>query len=81
MTTATTAAVAVTEPSSTNYTTFILGQIRGASLRSRLLTAEIDSIGVALRGNFIGPDDAIAWLDEAGGLNLITTMFSSDGKE
>ncbi len=61
----------MSEPSS-NYTAFMLGQLRCAAIRARLLTVEIDTIGVALRGNFITTDDAIAWLhDEAGALGLI----------
>ena len=48
-----------------------LRERRGA-LRSRLVTAEIDSIGVALRGNFITEDDAIAWLDDCGALQFVS---------
>ena len=40
--------------------------------RSRLVTAQIDSIGVALRGNFITEDNAIAWLDECGALQFVS---------
>ena len=47
-----------------------LRERRGA-LRSRLVTAQIDSIGVALRGNFITEDDAIAWIDECGALQFV----------
>jgi hypothetical protein len=60
----------MSEPSS-NYTAFMLGQLRCAGIRARLMTAEIDTIGVALRGNFITADDAIAWLHEAGAIGLI----------
>jgi hypothetical protein len=56
---------------SSNYTAFISGQLRCAGMRARLLTAEIDSIAVALRGNFITTDDAIAWLHEVGALGLV----------
>jgi hypothetical protein len=61
----------MSEPSS-NYTSFILGQLRCVGARVRLMTAEIDSIDVALRGNFINADDAVAWLHEAGATGLIT---------
>ena len=44
----------------------MLGQLKCAGLRSRLMTAEIDSIVTALSGNFIGTDDAVAWAQEAG---------------
>jgi hypothetical protein len=56
---------------STSFANFILAELACAAARTRLLTTEIDSIGVALTGNFITTDDAIAWLDEAGGLDLI----------
>jgi hypothetical protein len=36
-----------------------------------LLATEVDSITVALRGDFITATDAVAWLHEAGGLKLI----------
>ena len=48
---------------------FLLAELRC----SRLVTAEIDSIGAALRGNFINTDDAIAWLEESGGLQFLTS--------
>jgi hypothetical protein len=51
---------------------FILAELKCAALRSRLVTAELDSIGVALAGNFITEDDAIAWLDECGGLQFVS---------
>ena len=57
--------------SSSGFTTFMLGQLRCAGIRARLMTAEIDSIDVALRGNLITTDDAIAWLHEAGALGLV----------
>jgi len=50
---------------------------RRAALRSRLVTAQIDSIGVALRGNFITEDDAIAWLDECGALQFVSAPRST----
>lgn len=67
--------------SSDNYVDYLLAELACAAIRTRLLSAEIDSIRTALRGAFISPDDAIAWLHEAGGLNLIagssTTILTS----
>ncbi|HEY3029109.1 MAG TPA: hypothetical protein VGJ68_02880 [Bradyrhizobium sp.] len=58
---------------------FVLAELKCAVLRSRLMTAEIDSINAALRGNFITADDAIAWLDECGGLQYVApTPQSTD---
>ena len=51
---------------------FVLAELKCAALRSRLVTTQIDSIGVALRGNFITEDDAIAWLDECGALQFVS---------
>jgi hypothetical protein len=48
---------------------FLLAELRCAALRSR-----IDSIGTALRGNFITTDDAIAWLSECGGLHFVSAQ-------
>jgi hypothetical protein len=52
---------------------FVLAELKCAALRSRLVTAELDSIEVALRGNFISTDDAIVWLDDCGGLQFVST--------
>jgi hypothetical protein len=43
--------------------TFLLSQLRCASLRCRLWAADLDSIGVALKGDWISPEEAIALLD------------------
>jgi hypothetical protein len=56
---------------SSGFTDFLLAQIHCAGLRARLLVSEIDSIDVALRGDFITADDAVAWLNEAGAIGLI----------
>ncbi len=50
---------------------FLLAELKCAALRSRLVTVEIDWIEVALRGNFITEDEAIAWLHQSGGLQFI----------
>lgn len=55
-----------------SFRDFMLAELRCAALRSRLVAAEIDSIGVALRGNFITEDDAIAWLDDCGALQFLS---------
>jgi hypothetical protein len=69
----------MTEPSS-GFTEFMLAQLRCAGLRARLIVTEIDSISVALRGNFITPDGALEWLRDAGALDLITASsgFSTE---
>ena len=54
---------AATSPPS--YTEFVLAELKCAGLRARLLVADIDSIDVALRGEFIDVDSAIAWANES----------------
>jgi hypothetical protein len=49
-----------------SYAGFVLAQLGCAALRARLVTAEIDSITVALRGGFIAANDAIAWAADIG---------------
>lgn len=58
---------------------FLLAQLKCAGLRARLMTAEIDSIDVALRGNFITADDAIAWSDDCGGLQFVSAPRKTAG--
>jgi len=51
-----------------NQSEFLLACLRAASLRAKLIATELDSIGVALRHNFVSHDSAIEWLCD---LNLI----------
>lgn len=46
-------------PESIGFAHYLLAQIKCASVRSRLLTAEIDSVDAALRGDFVSADDAL----------------------
>jgi hypothetical protein len=66
-----------------DFREFLLAELKCAALRARLVTAEIDSIGCALRGNFITPDDAIAWLDESGALQFLSSSppLAADDRE
>ena len=59
-----------------SYARFVLAQLECAGLRSRLMTCEIDSIAVALNGNLITTDVAIAWANEIGALDPIATSSS-----
>ena len=47
---------------------FLLVCLRAASLRARLIATELDSVGVALRHNFVSHDGALKWLHD---LNLL----------
>lgn len=59
------------ENTPSNFREYLLSELRCAAIRTRLMTAEINSIGVALRGNFITTNDAIEWLHECGVLGLV----------
>lgn len=50
---------------------YLLAALRVASMRARLYQTEIDSIGVALRGGFIGPEDAVVWVRDIGADGLL----------
>jgi len=45
---------------------FLLGRLRSATLRAKLVAVDLDSIGVALRHNLVAYDSALEWLDELG---------------
>jgi hypothetical protein len=59
-----------TELSST-FTNYLAAEFKCAALRARLLAAEIQSAGAALAGGLIGPDEAIQWVADEGGIELI----------
>jgi hypothetical protein len=48
--------------SETSYRRYVLGQLRMARVRAKLLINEIDTIGKALKGEMIEPDAALVWL-------------------
>ena len=56
-----------------NHAEFLLASMRTASLNLKSWAVEIDSIGVALRGNLISEEIALAWLDERGLLAYLPT--------
>jgi hypothetical protein len=52
--------------SSSGFTDFVLGQLRCASLRSRLQTCEIDAIVTGLNAGLVSVEAAVAWAGEIG---------------
>jgi hypothetical protein len=56
---------------SSNQSEFLLAHLRTASLRAKLIATELDSVGVALRHNFVSHDGAVEWLHD---LNLLDQM-------
>jgi len=63
--------------SSSDFITFLLGQIRCAELRARIAANELKATAVALSAGWIGAEDAIGMLGEAG-LDFIVTGASSE---
>jgi hypothetical protein len=50
---------------------FMLAELRRLAMGARMTAVELDSIGVALRGNFIDCDRALLELDYLGLLHLV----------
>lgn len=44
---------------------FLLSALRAASLRAKMMSADIDTIGVALKADLIGVDTALIWIRDA----------------
>ena len=57
--------------SSSDFITFLLGQIRCAELRARIAANELRATAVALAGGLIDAPTALAMLDETGLLPLV----------
>ena len=43
---------------------FVLAALRCTCLKVRLIENELQTIGIALKGNFIGPELALDWAEE-----------------
>jgi hypothetical protein len=56
---------------SSGFADYVLLNLRCASLRARLLTNEIQFVGVALGAGFIDPENALEHLHEIGVLHLV----------
>ena len=56
---------------------YLLAELRCAVLRARLMQADIEAVGLALKCNSISPEQAIFLLDDCDALHLIGT----DGDE
>ena len=48
--------------SESSYRRYVLGHLRMARKRAQMLIVEIESIGRALKADWITPDDALSWL-------------------
>jgi hypothetical protein len=55
----------------TDRTAYLLAELRVASIKARLWQADIDSVGLALKGSLISPEQALEMLQECDCLHLI----------
>lgn len=65
-----------TTPSVPTAILYLLAELRCASLRARLIQADIEAIGLALKGGLISPEQALEYLDDIGVLRLVGTPLS-----
>ena len=59
---------------------FLLTCLRAASLRAKLIATELDSVGVALRHNFVSHDGAVEWLRDIDLLDYVLPLSSGTCK-
>jgi hypothetical protein len=52
---------------------YLLAELRCAALRARLWQADIEAVGLALKGNLISPEEALELLADCDALHLIGT--------
>jgi hypothetical protein len=50
---------------------YLMAELRCASLRARLLQADIDAVGMALKAGLVEPEQALELLDDCDCLALI----------
>ena len=50
---------------------YLLAELRCASLRARLWVADIEAVGIALKGGLIHPEQALELLHDCDALHLV----------
>jgi hypothetical protein len=50
---------------------FLLSALRSASLRARMYEIEIQSIGIALKGDMVSVIEALKWIKDIGAWELV----------
>jgi hypothetical protein len=56
-----------------DFTNYLLTELRCASLRAHIMQADIEAIGLALKGGLVTPDQALALPDEVDALRIVGT--------
>lgn len=62
------------------HQTFLLAALRAASLRCKVMNADIETIGVALKGGLIGCDTAVSWIRDSGLMWVVGAIPDPVGK-
>ena len=55
------------------FSEYLLAELRCAALRARLLQADVEAVGLALKGGLISPDQALELLADVDALRIIGT--------
>ena len=58
---------------SLDFGDYLLCELRCAALRTRLLQADIEAVGIALKGGLVTPDQALELLHDVDALRLVGT--------
>ena len=59
---------------------FLLVALRAATVRARLIQADLETVGVALKAGLIGSETAVAWIREAGLLWMVGALPERVGR-
>jgi hypothetical protein len=59
---------------------WLLAALRAATLRAKAMAADLDTIGIALRGNLIGPETAVKWINDSGLMFLVGALPEAVGR-
>jgi hypothetical protein len=60
---------------------FMLSALRTASLRAKMMEVEINTVGIALKGNMISVGESVQWLRDIGALDFVGTIPDAVTKE
>lgn len=63
-----------------SHRTFLLAALRAASARCKTMDLDITTIGVALKGDLIGCDTAVAWIRDSGLMWVVGSIPDPVGK-
>jgi len=59
---------------------FLLQAMRAAMLRCKVMHADLETVSVALKGEMIGADTAVAWIRDAGLLGMVGALPHAIGR-